>query len=112
MPISLDEFSFTLPIDFDKYDVKLSATEKKELKVVLGYSNINSNRVVFVVDKAYAGDVKPISFSAKYLKEILTANKEATAVVLKVSTQGISHVEFKIDDFTAKYFLVEQQLTA
>jgi hypothetical protein len=67
---------------------------------------------VFVVDKAYAGDVKPISFSAKYLKEILTANKEATAVVLKVSTQGISHVEFKIDDFTAKYYLVEQQLTA
>jgi len=87
-------------------------TEKKELKIVLGYSNINSNRVVFVVDKDYSGDVKPISFSAKYLKEILTANKEATAVVLKVSTQGISHVEFKIDDFNARYFLVEQQLTA
>lgn len=87
-------------------------TEKKELKIVLGYSNINSNRVVFVVDKAYSGDVKPISFSAKYLKEILTANKEATSVVLKVSTQGISHVEFKIDDFNARYFLVEQQLTA
>ena len=87
-------------------------TEKKELKIVLGYSNINSNRVVFVVDKDYSGDVKPISFSAKYLKEILTANKEATSVVLKVSTQGISHVEFKIDDFNARYFLVEQQLTA
>jgi hypothetical protein len=87
-------------------------TEKKELKIVLGYSNINSNRVVFVVDKAYDGEIKPISFSAKYLKEILTANKEATSVVLKVSTQGISHVEFKIDDFNAKYFLVEQQLTA
>lgn len=87
-------------------------TEKKELKIVLGYSNINSNRVVFVVDKNYSGDVKPISFSAKYLKEILTANKEATSVVLKVSTQGISHVEFKIDDFNARYFLVEQQLTA
>ena len=87
-------------------------TEKKELKIVLGYSNINSNRVVFVVDKDYSGDVKPISFSAKYLKEILTANKEATSVILKVSTQGISHVEFKIDDFNAKYYLVEQQLTA
>ena len=87
-------------------------TEKKELKIVLGYSNINSNRVVFVVDKAYDGEIKPIYFSAKYLKEILTANKEATSVVLKVSTQGISHVEFKIDDFNAKYFLVEQQLTA
>jgi len=87
-------------------------TEKKELKVVLGYSNINSNRAIFSVDKDYKGDVKPISFSAKYLKEILTANKEATAVVLKVSTTGLAHVEFKIDDFTASYYLVEQQLTA
>jgi len=86
-------------------------TEKNELKIVLGYSNINSNRVVFVVDKEYSGEVKPISFSAKYLKEILTANKEANSVVLKVSTQGLSHVEFKIDDYTAKYYLVEQQLT-
>ena len=82
-------------------------TEKKELKVVLGYSNINSNRVVFVVDKAYAGDVKPISFSAKYLKEILTANKEATAAKLKVSVDGLAHVEFIIDEFVCKYYLVE-----
>lgn len=57
-------------------------------------------------------NVKPISFSAKYLKEILTANKEATSAVLKVSTQGLAHIQFKIDDFTASYYLVEQQLTA
>lgn len=87
-------------------------TEKKELKIVLGYSNINSNRAIFSIDKNYQEEVKPISFSAKYLKEILTANKEATAVVLKVSSTGLSHVEFKIDDFTANYYLVEQQLTA
>jgi hypothetical protein len=87
-------------------------TEKKQLNVVLGYSNINATRVTFVVNDAYDVEVKPISFSAKYLKEILTANKEATSVVLKVSTQGISHVEFKVDDFVAKYFLVEQQLSA
>ena len=95
--------------DVDTFTV---LTEKGQLKIVLGYSNINSTRVDFVVNESHSGDVKPISFSAKYLKEILTANKEATAVVLKVSTQGISHVEFKIDDFTARYFLVEQQLTA
>ena len=82
-------------------------TEKNELKIVLGYSNINSNRVVFVVDKAYSGDVKPISFSAKYLKEILTANKEATNAKLKVSVDGLSNVEFQIDDFVCKYYLVE-----
>ena len=87
-------------------------TDKDELKLVLGYSNVNSNRIVFSVDKDYKTEVKPISFSAKYLKEILSANKEATSVVLKVSTSGLAHVEFKIDDFTAKYYLVEVQLTA
>lgn len=87
-------------------------TEKGELKVILGYSNVNSNRVVFSVQKDFATEVKPISFSAKYLKEILTANKEATSVVLNVSTAGLAYTEFKIDDFTAKYYLVEQQLTA
>jgi len=87
-------------------------TENGELKIVLGYSNVNSNRIVFSVDKSFTNEIKPISFSAKYLKEILTANKEATSVVLKVSTSGLAHVEFKIDDFTAKYYLVEVQLTA
>jgi hypothetical protein len=87
-------------------------TDNGELKLVLGYSNINSNRIVFSVDKDYKTEVKPISFSAKYLKEILSANKEATSVVLNVSTTGLAHAEFKIDDFTAKYYLVEVQLTA
>jgi hypothetical protein len=35
-----------------------------------------------------------------------------TRFILKVSTQGLSHVKFKIDDFTANYYLVEQQLIA
>jgi len=95
--------------DVDTFTI---VSEKKQLKLVLGYSSVNSNRVTFIVDKAFTGDIKPISFSAKYLKEILTANKEATSAVLKVSTQGLSHIEFKVDDFTAKYYLVEQQLTA
>ena len=94
--------------DVDTFTV---LAENKELKMVLGYSNVNSNRIVFSVDKEYTADVKPISFSAKYLKEIFSANKEATSVVLKISTSGLAHVEFKIDDFTAKYYLVEVQLT-
>jgi hypothetical protein len=94
--------------DVDTFTV---LSEGNELKMVLGYSNVNSNRIVFSIDKAYATEVKPISFSAKYLKEIFSANKEATSVVLKISTSGLAHVEFKIDDFTAKYYLVEVQLT-
>jgi hypothetical protein len=86
-------------------------TEKRKLKIVIGYANINTNRVELVVSDDYMGDVKPISFSAKYFKEILSANKEANKATLKVSTDGLAHVEFAIDGFTSSYFLVEVQLS-
>ncbi len=82
-------------------------TEGGDLKMAIGYSSISTNRVTFTAQKDYAETVKPISFSAKYLKEILTANKEATNAKLKVSTDGLSNVEFQIDDFLCKYYLVE-----
>jgi hypothetical protein len=82
-------------------------TEGGDLKMAIGYSSISTNRVTFTAQKDYAEIVKPISFSAKYLKEILTANKEATNAKLKVSTDGLSNVEFQIDDFVCKYYLVE-----
>ena len=82
-------------------------TEGGDLKMAIGYSSISTNRVTFTAQKDYTETVKPISFSAKYLKEILTANKEATSAKLKVSTDGLSNVEFQIDDFVCKYYLVE-----
>jgi hypothetical protein len=82
-------------------------TEGGDLKMAIGYSSISTNRVTFTAQKDYAETVKPISFSAKYLKEILTANKEATNAKLKISTDGLSNVEFQIDDFVCKYYLVE-----
>jgi len=82
-------------------------TEGGDLKMAIGYSSISTNRVTLTCQKNILVEVKPISFSAKYLKEILTANKEATAAKLKVSADGLSHVEFQIDDFVCKYYLVE-----
>jgi hypothetical protein len=82
-------------------------TEGGDLKMAIGYSSISTNRVTFTAQKDYVETIKPISFSAKYLKEILTANKEATSAKLKVSTDGLSNVEFQIDDFVCKYYLVE-----
>ena len=82
-------------------------TEGGDLKMAIGYSSISTNRVTFTAIKGFDGEVKPISFSSKYLKEILTANKEATNAKLKVSVDGLSHVEFQIDDFVCKYYLVE-----
>jgi len=82
-------------------------TEGGDLKMAIGYSSISTNRVTFTAIKGFESEVKPISFSAKYLKEILTANKEATNAKLKVSVDGLSNVEFQIDDFVCKYYLVE-----
>jgi hypothetical protein len=82
-------------------------TEGGDLKMAIGYSSISTNRVTFTCQKGFDSEIKPISFSAKYLKEILTANKEATSAKLSVSTDGLSHVGFQIDDFVCKYYLVE-----
>jgi len=90
--------------DIDTFTV---FTEGGDLKMAIGYSTISTNRVTFTCQKGYAGEVKPISFSAKYLKEILTANKEATSAKLNVSVDGLAHVEFIIDEFVCKYYLVE-----
>ena len=90
--------------DIDTFTV---FSEGGDLKMAIGYSSISTNRVTFIAIKGFDGDVKPISFSAKYLKEILTANKEATSAKLKVSTDGLANVEFLIDNFACKYYLVE-----
>lgn len=90
--------------DIDTFTV---FTEKGDLKMAIGYSAISTNRITFTCKKDFDKDIKPISFSAKYLKEVLTANKEATAAKLLVSSDGLCHVQFQVDDFVSKYYLVE-----
>ena len=78
-------------------------------QIILGYSNINTNRITIEVDCVCEGDVDAISFSATYLKEILVANKEATDATLKISSQGLSHIQFVADKYESNYYLVEIQ---
>jgi hypothetical protein len=76
-------------------------------KIVLGYQKINSNRISIGVDCNCEGDIKPISFSAKYLKEILSSNRGAKSSHLKISSQGLAHVYFEHGEFKSNYYLVE-----
>jgi hypothetical protein len=78
-------------------------------QIILGFSNINTNRINIDVDCVCDDDIEPISFSATYLKEILVANKEATDATLKISSQGLSHIHFEIDNYESNYYLVEIQ---
>jgi hypothetical protein len=78
-------------------------------QIILGFSNINTNRISIDVDCECEGDIQPISFSATYLKEILVANKEASDATLNISSQGLSHIHFEVDGYTTNYYLVETQ---
>lgn len=77
-------------------------------QIVLGHSKINTNKISIDVE-AECDDVSPISFSAKFLREILVANKDATNMELKISTHGLSHIKFIIGEFTSEYYLVESK---
>jgi hypothetical protein len=76
-------------------------------EIILGYSTINSNRISITVNSITEGDVDPISFSAKYLKQILLANKSSNTASLKISTQGLSHITFDDGEYQTEYYLVQ-----
>ena len=94
----------------DENNFTFTCTSEKNGQIILGYSNINTNRIKIDVDCTCKKDkVDPISFSANFLKEILVANKEATDATLKISSQGLAHISFEVDEYESNYYLVEIQ---
>lgn len=86
-------------------------TTDDKTQVVIGYSpTINTNRVAFNVELLKGKELdRAINFSARYMKDILLANREATKGVLKISSKGLAFVTFEIEGFEAAYYLVEIQ---
>ena len=80
------------------------------VEFVIGFSDINSNRISIKVQSCAVRLTEPIVFNANLFKEVLNANKECSKAVLQVSSGGLAHIEFKIDDFSVKYYLVSQQV--
>ena len=76
-------------------------------EIILGYSSINSNRISISVDCKCDSDVDAIAFSAKYLKAILLANKGSSSSSLKISSQGLAHLNYVDGDYSCNYYLVE-----
>lgn len=87
--------------------------KKDKIKMVIGYSNVNSNRINIDFKPVDGKNKlsKTIHFSAKYLKEILTSNDDCETAVLKVSDHGIAYVEFSNATFNSNYFLLEVKHT-
>jgi len=121
----LPDFNLVIPFDRAFSDRFISAknalpdvdiftlmeNKKKKLELVLGHSSINSNRITLSIEPEKGKDTltAPISFSAKYLKEILSANSEGkdTVANLHVSSQGLAKISFQSEIFNADYYLVE-----
>jgi len=80
-------------------------SKKDKIYLVLGHSKLNTNRTS--IGLVATGTIeKPISFSAKYFKEILSANSDCTASNLKVSDKGLAIAEFENDNFKSSYYMV------
>ena len=79
------------------------------VEFVIGYSDINSNRISIKVQSGAVNMTDSIVFNANLFKEVLNANKECSKATLQISDKGLAHIEFNVDDFNVKYWLVSQQ---
>ena len=84
-------------------------TDDDDVKIVIGYSAINTNRVTLPVETETFEDINRVSFNANLFKEVLSANKECESALLEVSEQGLSRISFNIDDYSVVYYLVAVQ---
>lgn len=113
LTITLDEKFVTTFIkakgalsEVDTFSV-MSDGSDKTASVVIGYSNLNTNRINITATTDVVKDLQPISFSANYLREILNANKDAKNGTLKISSKGIAVASFEVDGYKSTYYLVQ-----
>lgn len=87
----------------------LTVDKKGKIKMIIGYSSVNSNRINIDIVPNQGKDTlsKTIHFSAKFLKEILTSNSDCENALLKISDAGLAHVEFDTETFNCNYYLPE-----
>ena len=84
-------------------------TDDDGVKLVIGYSSINTNRVTIPVETTTHGKIENVSFNANLFKDVLVANKECESATLEVSEGGLSRINFKVDDYDVTYYLVAVQ---
>ena len=82
------------------------------VEFVIGYSDMNSNRISIKLDSSAVSLEKEINFNANLFSQVLSANKECSKAELQIASTGLAYIEFKVDDFVAKYWLVSQQVTS
>lgn len=81
-------------------------TDGTKVEVILGYNEqVNTNRISLTAHASKNEQIDPISFSSKYFRDMLIANKEMKSGKLSISSKGLSHISFDVDDFSVEYYL-------
>jgi len=81
--------------------------DKDNVTFIIGFSDINTNRISFSIPGTIKNIFSPLSFGSEYFKQILVANKDCSAGKLFISQQGLLRFQFKEGDYTSEYFLVK-----
>ena len=89
--------------DTDNFTV---ITSDDGVKIVIGYAEINTNRVTLPVETESYDKIENVSFNANLFRDVLIANKECESATLEVSSGGLARINFKIDEYDATYYLV------
>ena len=80
-----------------------------EVNIVIGFSNVGTNRVTIPVKVNTFKEIPPVSFNANMFSNILQANRECESVDMKVSSKGLIKLNFEVDDFKSEYYVVATQ---
>ena len=81
-------------------------TTNHDTKLVIGYTDMNTTRISLGVEST-GGLAEKLTFSAKYLKDIFLANKEAKVGNIEVSSGGLPSIKFDDGGFVSEYYLVK-----
>ena len=92
--------------DTDNFTV---LTNEDGVKIVIGYAEINTNRVTLPVETETYDVIDNVSFNANLFRDVLVANKECESATLEVSEGGLARINFKVDDYDVTYYLVAVQ---
>jgi hypothetical protein len=77
-----------------------------QARVVLGFSTEHSqNSVSINVEAVDNAILAPINFASLYFKDILLANKDMKEGEMRISSKGLAHIRFTIDNFKTDYYL-------
>ena len=121
-PTDLPEFEIELKITPEFVDSFLKAkaaikdatvfaviSNGKTSKLVMNYSKDNVNNIAFAVDAVTEHvETDPICFSAGFMGEILSANKDAKVAKFEISKEGLAKVSFDTTgEYSAYYYLLQ-----